>query len=116
MPNSLLGNHDTQHVDNNNNLLSIPFSDNEPGLGNISSSLLAESILPNPLVYNLAPMYTLIQLFVHLCRSCILVCNKVYMKWECVIALYGNTFISEQLISEDIVGDDVEHTKETVGG
>ena len=31
------------------------------------------------------------------------------MKWECVIALYGNTFISEQLIPEDIVGDDVEH-------
>ena len=31
------------------------------------------------------------------------------MKWECVIALYGNTFIYEQLIPEDIVGDDVDH-------
>ena len=29
MPNSLLDNHDTQHADHNNNLLSIPFSDNE---------------------------------------------------------------------------------------
>ena len=54
MPNSLLDNHDTQHADNNNNLLSIPFSDNEPGLKDISSSLLAESILLNPLVCNLA--------------------------------------------------------------
>ena len=25
------------------------------------------------------------------------------------LALYGNTFIYEQLIPEDIVGDDVEH-------
>ena len=61
-------------------------------------------------------MHTLIQLVIHylylytvLCRSCTLVCNNVYMKWECVIALYGNTFIYEQLIPEDIVGDDVEH-------
>ena len=54
MPNSLLDNHDTQHADNNNNLLSIPFSDNKPGLKDISSSLLAESILLNPLVCNLA--------------------------------------------------------------
>ena len=54
MPNSLLDNHDTQHADNNNNLLSIPFSDNEPWLEDISSSLLAESILPNSLVCNLA--------------------------------------------------------------
>ena len=29
MPNSLLDNHDTQHADHSNNLLSIPFSDNE---------------------------------------------------------------------------------------
>ena len=54
MPNSLLDSHDTQHADNNNNLLSIPFSDNEPGLEDISSSLLAESILSNLLVCNLA--------------------------------------------------------------
>ena len=54
MRNSLLDNHDTQHADNNNSLLSIPFSDSEPGLDDILSSLLAESILPNPLVSNLA--------------------------------------------------------------
>ena len=54
MPNSLLDNHDTQHADNNNNLLSIPFIDNEPGLEDILSSLLAESLLSNPLVCNLA--------------------------------------------------------------
>ena len=52
MRNCLLDNHDTQHADNNNNLLSIPFSGSEPGLEDISSSLLAESILPNPLVCN----------------------------------------------------------------
>ena len=31
------------------------------------------------------------------------------MKWECVIALYGNTFCYEQLIPRDIVRDDIEH-------
>ena len=54
VPNSLLDSHDTQHADNNNNLLSIPFSDNEPGLEDILSSLLADSIPSNPLVCNVA--------------------------------------------------------------
>ena len=54
MLNRLLDNHDTQHADNNNKLSSMPFSDSESRLENILSSLLAESILSNPLVCNLA--------------------------------------------------------------
>ena len=103
MCNSLLDNHDTQHADNNNSLLSIPFSDSEPGLEDISSSLLAESILPNPLVCNEAScihvhsfnyVFTIIiSIQFYADHVYLLVCNNVYMKWECVIALYENTFI-----------------------
>ena len=100
MPNSLLDNHDTQHADNNNNLLSIRFSDNEPGLEYILSSLLAESILSNPLVCNFAScihsfnyLFTIVISIQFFADHVYLYVTKCIMKWECVIALYGNTFI-----------------------